>query len=565
MELENEHVADILEEYAEMLELNGEDPFRVNAYRRAAKAIRNLEVGVGELWGRGELTRIPGVGLAIAQKVGEILGTGRLKALEELRAKTPRALLELVQVPYVGPKTARLLYEKFRVGSKAELEERLRDGSLVREGFPKGLAQRILEALSKLGESAGKMLLVEGMDAASKLLEHLKAQDGFEFYVCGSIRRGRELVGDVDLVVLPKAEGKTLLELARMLEGGAFTARGEEKLSWISPEGVQFDFRLAGKEFLGSMLLYFTGSKEHNIVLRERAQRLGYKLSEYGLFTREGERVAGATEEEVYAKLGLQHIPPELRENTGEIEAAEKGALPKLVEAGEIHGDFHVHSTWSDGANTLERMVEAAIAHGYKYIVFTDHSKSERVANGMSEERLRRQAQEIERLRSKYASIEILHGSEVDILRGGKLDYDDQTLSTLDYVVASLHRRFTSDTELLTEAVLKALENRYVTALGHPTNRMLGRRPENGVNLEKVVRAAKANSKFLEVDGQPRRMDLPWIWVKRAVEEGVTLVLSSDAHSTGELAYMMFALINARKGWASAKNIANSSPNFTRR
>jgi DNA polymerase IV (family X) len=559
--LDNQEIAGILEEYAELLELNGEDVFRVNAYRRAAKSLRNLNTDVVELWRSKRLKEVPGVGRAIAEKIDEIISTGRLRALEELRARIPSEVVELTGVPFVGPKTAKLLYTKFGVSSRAQLIEKLRDGSLVKQGFSPKLAEKILGAVEGVGEAFTKMLLIEGMNEASQLIDKIRGAE-FELYVCGSIRRGKEAVGDVDVVVLSKTRDKTLLDLASKLRGGKTLAEGESKLTWVSPRGVQFDFRLAHPEYLGAMQLYFTGSKEHNIALRTHAQRLGFKLSEFGLFEQNGGRVAGASEEEVYSKLGLQYIEPELRENTGEIEAASKGVLPKLADASDVFGDYHVHSTWSDGVDTLERMVEGALRQGYKYVVFTDHSKSERVANGMSEERLRKQAEEIERLRSKYGSIEILHGSEVDILSGGRLDYDDRTLAQLDYVVASLHRRFTSDTEALTEAVIKALENRYVDTVGHPTNRMLGRRPENGVDLEKVLAAAKKNSKFLEVDGQPRRMDLPSIWVKRAVEEGVRLVLSSDAHSTAELGYMMFALINARRGWAAAQNIANSSHKF---
>jgi DNA polymerase (family 10) len=560
--LNNQEVASILEEYAELLELEGEDAFRLNAYRRASKAIRNLEEDVTEVWRQGKLEDIPGIGQAISKKVDEIIRTGGLKALDQLRSQIPKGLLELTSVPFIGPKTARLLYTKFGVKGRADLLAKLRDNSLVDQGFSKKLADKLLGALGELGESSTKMLLVEAMDHASRLINDVGSDGAFELYVCGSIRRGKELVGDVDLVVVPKTEGKTLLDLAQKLRGGMVLARGQSKLTWVSPAGVQFDFRLAKREQLGAMKLYFTGSKDHNVALRTHALKMGYKLSEFGLFRRDGTLVGGASEEEIYSELGLQYIEPELRENTGEIDAASEGRLPVLVDANQVYGDYHVHSNWSDGSDTLDRMVEAALRQGYKYIVFTDHSKNERVANGMTEERLMRQAREIDKLRSKYGSIEILHGSEVDILRDGRLDYDDATLRRLDYVVASLHKKFSSDPDVLTEAVVKALTNRYVDALGHPTNRLLGKRPENGVKLQEVIVAAKNNSKFLEVDGQPRRMDLPSQWIKRAVEEGVQVVLSSDAHSAPELSYMMFALINARRGWASAKNVANTSTKF---
>lgn len=560
--MDNSAVANIFEELADLLELSGEETFKVAAYRRAAKNIRVLNNSLEEIWKRNGLLEIPGVGEAIAKKIDEILRTGKLGLLEKTRSSVPEALLELRSMPFIGPKTAQLLYTKYGIKSKAELLAKLRDGSLVAEGFSKKMADKILENVRKIGEGTSKMLLIEAMDAAYNLLDSLQSKDGFEYYVCGSIRRGKDLVGDVDIVVSAKMEGSTLLDIASKLDSGKFIAKGENKLSWVSPKNVQFDFRLAKPDNLGAMIMYFTGSKEHNVKLRTYSLQKGFKLSEYGLFDEKGVLVAGKTEEQVFSKLGLQYIEPELREDTGEIEAATINSLPELINEATIQGDTHVHTNWSDGDNSLEEMVTAAEKLSYKYIVITDHSKGERIANGMSEERLKRQAHEIEKIRSKHGSISILHGSEVNILREGKLDYDDDVLKNLDFVVASLHRKFSASTQLLTEAVLQAFENRYMDTLGHPTGRLLGRRGESGVDLEKIIAKARATGKYLEVNGQPRRMDLPYNWIKKAVEEGVTLTLSSDAHTTGELLNMQFAVKNARRGWVAPKNILNSSKSF---
>jgi DNA polymerase (family 10) len=560
--VDNSTVANIFEELADLLELSGEETFKVVAYRRAAKNIRALSDNIEEVWRKNALSEIPGVGEAIAKKIDEILRTGRLALLERTRSKVPEGLIELRTVPLVGPKTAQLLYTKYGVKSKTQLFDKLQDGSLVAEGFSAKMADKILENIRKMGESASKMLLIEAMDAAYGLLDLLQSRNGFEYRVCGSIRRGKDLVGDVDIVVSTEKEGATLLDVANKLVGGKFLAKGENKVSWVSSKNVQFDFRLAKPDHLGAMMMYFTGSKEHNVKLRSYALQKGFRLSEYGLFDEKGVLVAGKTEEQVFSKLGLQYIEPELREDTGEIEAAASKSLPQLIDEATIQGDTHIHTNWSDGDNSLDEMVSAAEKLRYRYIVFTDHSKGERIANGMSEERLKRQAQEIEKLRNKHGSISILHGSEVNILREGRLDYDNETLKSLDFVVASLHKKFSSSVEVLTEAVLKAFENKYMDTLGHPTGRLLGRRGESGVNLAKVIVKARATGKYVEVDGQPRRMDLPYNWIKRAVEEGVVLTLSSDAHTTGELLNMQFAVKNARRGWAGPKNILNSSKTF---
>ncbi len=560
----NGAVADIFSELADLLELKGEQSFKVVAYRRAANNIRRLETPVEQLAGTARLLEVPGIGEAIAEKIKEIVETGKLSLLERLRSELDPGLKELVTIPRIGPKTALLLYNKYGIRNRRQFEQGLADGTLVSKGFSSVLAKSIQTALSQIGESSKRMLLIEATDAAYTLLDSLQQANGYDFRVCGSLRRAKDTVGDVDIVALPAVPERKLQSLALELEkmNGSFLAKGESKISWLTPHGVHVDIRLANKENIGAMVLYFTGSKEHNVKLRTLAMKKGLKLNEYGLFKdSDGDLVAGASEEEIYRTLGLQYIEPELREDTGEIERAESGKLPTLVDDGSIQGDLHAHSTWSDGSSTLEEMATAAEKLGYKYLVFTDHSKSESVAHGMTEAVLRRQATAIEKVRSKHPKLEILHGAEVDILREGKLDYDDATLATLDFVVASLHRKFSSDTNLLTEAVVNALENRYLKVLAHPTGRLLGRRGENGIDLDKVLVAARRNGKAVEVNGQPRRMDLPWMWVKRAVEEGVKLALDSDAHTTGELLNMQFAVKNARKGWAGAKDVMNSVPN----
>jgi DNA polymerase (family 10) len=561
-DMDNVQVAQIFSELADLLELQGEDPFKVAAYRRVARSINGLNEDIITLWREGRLEEIPGVGKAISKKIDEILRTGSLELLERTKSQVPVELLDIMRVPLVGPKTARQLFYHYDVRSRRDLIAKLENGTLVRRGFSQKIAKRILDALMKMGESANRMLLVEGLHHAITMKSFLEEKTSMTIQICGSIRRGKETVGDVDMVAIG-SRGSTLLDIANVLPpSGKFIAKGEDKLSWVSEKHVQYDFRFATRENIGSMLLYFTGSKEHVVKLRSIAQKKGYKLNEYGLFDAAGRLVASTSEPDIYASFGMAYVEPELREDMGEIEAAAEGRLPTLVKYEDIKGDLHVHTNWSDGADNLETMIKTAEAFGYSYVVFTDHSKSERVANGMDEERILRQAREIDTLRKHHPQIQILHGSEVDILRGGKLDYTQDVLSALDYVVASLHKRFAPDPDVLTEAVLNALENRYVDTLGHPTGRLLGKRGENGVDLTKVIDKARKCGKWLEVDGQPRRMDLPSAWVKKAVEEGVKLVLSSDSHSTYEMSYMRFAVTNARRGWAGSSDVVNTRKAF---
>lgn len=563
-EMDNAQLAQIFSELADLLELRGEDPFKVAAYRRVARSINSLNIDISTLWQEGRLEEIPGVGKAISKKIDEILRTGSLELLERTKSQVPLELLDIMGVPLVGPKTASQLYYNYGVKSRKDLIDRLEDGSLVRAGFPKKAASRILHALNKIGESAKRMLLIEGLDHAIYMKKFLEKKTSMTIHICGSIRRGKETVGDVDMVAQSSLDG-TLLDIANALpRDGKFLARGEEKVSWVSEKGVQYDFRLATDKYIGSMLLYFTGSKEHVVKLRKIAQKKGYKLNEYGLFDNAGKLVASASEADIYSSLGMVYIEPELREDMGEVEVASAGNLPILVKPDDIRGDLHVHSNWSDGVDSLENMVKTAEALGYSYVAFTDHSKSERVANGMDEERILRQAKEIDSIRKTHPQIQIFHGSEVDILKEGKLDYGPEILSKLDYVVASLHKRFSASSEVLTDAVMSALENRYVDTLGHPTGRLLGKRSESEVDILRIIGKARKCGKWLEVDGQPRRMDLPSIWIKRAVEEGVKLVLSSDSHSTHEMNYMRFAVINARRGWAKPSDIVNTGKAFSR-
>ncbi|MEM3670160.1 MAG: DNA polymerase/3'-5' exonuclease PolX [Thermoprotei archaeon] len=556
--MDNARVSEIFEELADYLEIQGEESYKVAAYRKAAKNIRTSPKDIRSLWLSGALKDIPGVGPAIEKKISEIMETGSLSLLEETRKKTPKGLVELMTVPFVGPKTARELYMKYGIADKASLIKELNSGSLVERGFSEKTAKKILDAVRKLGASASRMLLIEALDAGYSLIDVLSKDSGFRFQIAGSTRRGSETVGDIDLIALPLEEGKDLLSLRPVLTKGRIVVSGRDKLTWINDSGIQFDFRLASEEDFGAMMQYFTGSKDHNVQLRTLAQGHGLKLNEYGLFTQSGERVAGKTEEEIYLKLGLKFIEPELREGAGEIEAAEKGTLPKLVDQSSILGDFHVHSNWSDGRDSMEAMVQECRKLGYRFMVFTDHSQGEKIANGLSEERVKKQSQEISRLQNAYPDIRIYHGAEVSILRGGRLDYDDVVLKIFDYVVASLHRRFTDDPDVLTDAVAAAVENRYVDTLGHPTGRLLGRRPEYPLQMDRLIqRIAKAGKK-MELNGQPRRMDLPPIYARRAKDNGVTLVACSDAHSIGELYNMQFAVILARRAWVDSDRLYNA-------
>ena len=551
--MKNPEVAELLDRLAELVEANGEDRFKVIAYRRAATVIRNLDEDIEQVWREKRLEDVKYVGSGIAKKIDEYLKTGRLRLVDELEARTPPGVPQLMKVQGVGPRTAYRLSHELGIRSVDELKEALKSGRLDSE-FGPSVREAFKLGVDKLQSFERRMLLPEAEGTFQTMSAYFGAL-GIRVGMAGSLRRGKSTVGDIDLLSTdPRVVDaiKGCPGVAQLLESGP--KRTSVKLR----AGIQVDVRLFDEAEYGAALVYFTGSKDHNIALRSIAIEKGLKLNEYGLFDASGGRKAGRTEEEVYGALGLEYIPPELREDKGEIEAARNGKLPDLVMLDDIKGDLQMHSKWSDGSAELVDMARGAKAKGYEYMAITDHSESVRVANGLSRERFRRQWKEIEKLNDELSPFRILKAVEVEIKSDGSLDFDREFLDEFDLVGASLHQNFKQDAERLTERAVKALSHPSVDFLCHPTNRLIGRREGNPLDLVKVIRTARENGKMLEIDGQPERLDLDENWAKRAMDEGVELVIDSDAHSVGELDNLGYGVVVARRAWVQAKNVANA-------
>ena len=552
--MKNLEVADLLDRLGVLVEANGEDRFKVIAYRRAANVIRNMEEDIEEVWKRGNLQEIKYVGEGIAKKIDEYLKTGELRLLEELETKVPPGVPGLMKVQGVGPRTAFTLSHDYGITSVEELKKALETGKLDNE-FGPSVKAAIMSGIAKLQSYEKKMLLPEAEGVYQQLALYFEAQKT-SVSMAGSLRRGKTVIGDLDILSTNKAAGEVL---ARYPELEQVVESGPKRVSVKLKMGTQVDVRIFEEDEYGAAMMYFTGSKDHNVAMRNLAIEKGWKLNEYGLFeTNSNTRLAGETEEEVFTKLGLQYIPPELRENKGEIEAARRGSLPTLVRRDEIIGDVQMHSTWSDGTEEIESMGKAAKEMGYEYIAMTDHSVSVRIAGGLSEERFRRQWKEIDKVNEKLAPFIILKGVEVEIRNDGTLDFERKFLDEFEVVGASLHQGFKQPPEKLTERAVNALSHPSVDFLCHPTNRMIGSREGHQLDLPKVIKTAKENGKMLEIDGQPKRLDLDENWAKRAMEEGVPLVIDSDAHSSGELDNMGYGVLVGRRGWLEAKNVANT-------
>jgi DNA polymerase (family 10) len=569
--MENREVARILRETAHLLEIDGAMIGRYRSYEKAAELIASIPESIEQLALDPEkLTELPGVGDRLAEHIREILKTGDYSLRKKLLKKYPPTILDLLAVHSLGPKKVALLWRKFKAGTVEEVENLARDGKL-RElpGFGEKSEENILKAIEVFKQISGRFLLDFVEAEAAKLAGHISAFGALVHSVlpAGSFRRGKETVGDLDLLVTLAARhsARDVETLAKHIlaypENAQTLAHGENKVSFRLGTGLQVDVRLLEPENHGAALLYFTGSKEHNVALRGRANKMGYTLNEYALTTLKGaRRVAGATEEEIYAKLKLDFIPPELRENTGEIEAAEGHHLPHLIERTDIRGDLQMHTTASDGRNSIEEMAAAARALGYEYIALTDHSKAVTVANGLDEKRTREQIRKIHAANARKPGIRILAGSEVDILKDGRLDLDDEVLAELDVVVVSVHSYMTLERAEMTDRLLAAIENPYTQILGHPTGRLLLRRDELACDMERVLDAAARHGVAVECNASPERLDLKDTHLRMAKEQGVPVVISTDAHATATLQFMRYGVQMARRGWLEKKDVLNTLP-----
>ncbi len=560
MHRRNRELAFIFEKIADILEFLGDNPYRVGSYRRAANLISELPEDIEEIYRAGKLARLPGIGSSTLLKIEEFLRTGTVKKYEDLRKRVPEDLLELMDVPGVGPKTLRVAYDRLGVRTREDFLRVLRDGSLARlPGFGPKKVENILRGMELWRSAQKRIPLPEAFPMAEDVVEHLKEEKSLlNVSVAGSLRRMKETIGDIDILVsAERGNWRRIHEhFVRYPEVAKILAKGETKSSVVLKSGRQVDLRTVEPLNWGAALQYFTGSKEHNIRIRDIAKEKGLKVNEYGVFRADtGERLGGQTEEEVYELVGMEWIPPELRENWGEIELAIERRLPELVTFEEIKGDFHVHTNWSDGINSLEEVVESAYRLGYRYVVIGDHSQSARVANGLTPERYRKQWRKIEELNRIYnpKGFYILRGCEVDILPDGSLDLPDSFLEEFDFVVASIHSRFNQDN---TFRILRAMENPYVNLIGHPTGRAFGQREGYPLDMEKVMETARETGTALEVN--TFRVDLSPENIRRCVEKGVLLAVVTDAHSVAHLPYIKIGVGVARRGWATPGALLNT-------
>jgi len=555
----NHEVAQLLRRIADMLEIKGEIVYKSVAYRRAADNIANLGRDIRDVWREGKLRTIPGVGEALAKKLDELFRTGRLEYYEKLQEEIPPGVVSLLAIPDVGPKTAKLMWERLGILSVAEVEKAAREGLLrTLPGLGEKSEQRILRGIEMLYRRSERIPLGTALPVAQELLDALReVPETLRASAAGSLRRMCATVGDLDLLVSSYHPQAIMDAFVRLPQVAEVDLSGETKTTVILHNGLQVDLRVLPPERYGSLLQYFTGSKAHNVVLRGLALDRGLSLSEYG-FKRDGEEILCAEEEEVYHTLGLDWIPPELREDRGEVEASAEHRLPTLIELSDLRGDLHCHTNWSDGAASIEEMAQAAIARGYEYLVISDHTQSLGIARGLTPERLRKQREEIRRVDERYPNLRLLQGCELEIRADGTLDYPDDVLAELDVVVASVHSGLRQDRESLTSRLLAAVRNPHVDVIGHLTGRILGQRDPGDVDVEAVLREAARTGTIIEVNSIPDRLDLNDVYIRRAIELGVRLAINSDAHSVDGLGAVRFGVAMARRGWAEAKHVVNT-------
>ncbi len=556
MPVQNAEIAAMFDQAAELLEIKGENQFRVRAYRRAARVIEGLPQSVGKMLSAGaDLSELPGIGKDLAGKIADIVKSGHFALLETLKKKLPGQLAEIATLPGLGPKRVKLLYDKLKVRTLADLRRIIKAGRLHKvRGFGPGIEKKITAALEKPATQKRFKLSVAEAEADA-LVGFLR--DGARVVVAGSFRRRRDTVGDLDLLVTAKDAASVGDKLVRYENVSEVLAHGPTRTAIVLRSGLQVDIRAVPEESYGAALIYFTGSKAHNIALRGLANERGWKLNEYGLFSGK-RRIAGATEEDVYGKLGLAFIEPELREDRGEVAVAKANNLPKLVGVSDIRGDLHVHSDWTDGTASIATMAAGAQARGYEYMALTDHSRRVAMAHGLDPARLRRQIREIDKLNAKFSGFTILKGIEVDILKDGSLDLPDASLSQLDLVVAAVHSYFDLPRQAQTDRIVRAMQNRHVSILAHPTGRLIGEREPYPLDMEQIVAAARETGCCLEINAEPDRLDLNDLDAHAAKTAGVKVVISTDAHSVNAFQFMRFGIAQARRAWLTAADVLNT-------
>jgi DNA polymerase (family 10) len=556
----NFEIARLFYEMANLLEVRGESIFRIRAYQRGAQTLEALAEDVGVLAERGALTSLPNIGKDLAAKIQEYLATSRIARLESLREGLAPTFLSLLEVRGLGPKTARALFEQLGIESIEQLEEACRTKRIVGvAGVRERTCENILKGIAEWRAGRTRVLLPTARAVARQVADALRAHGGVErLEIAGSLRRMRESVKDVDILVTSTTPARVIETLVSLPSVVEVTGRGETKASVRHQDGLAIDLRVVEPAAFGAALQYFTGSREHNVRLRQLAIQRRLKLSEYGLFDEEtGTRVAGATEEEVYGALGLPFIPPELREDTGELEAAREGRLPRLVEPRDLRGDLHDHTDWSDGHHPLDKLVEAAEARGYEYIIVSDHSRSLTIAGGLSVEEVRAQRVKINELQPRHR-IRILAGTECDILEDGRLDFPDEVLAELDVVLGAVHSRFKQSRPEMTARIVRALGHPHLDILAHPTGRKIGSREPYDVDMEAVFAAARAHGKAIEINASPERLDMSDVHARRAAELGIPVPISTDTHYLSELDWTDLGCAVARRAWIGPAQVLNT-------
>lgn len=557
--MKNLEIATIFRNIAKILEIKGDNPFRIRAYEKAAQNIEGLTDDIENFIRQDRLREIPGIGKDLAEKITEIVNSGRLKAYEDLKKTIPEAILDLLNIPSVGPKTAKLLYEKLKIKNIADLEAAIRKNKLERIfGIKEKTVENILKGIALLKKGKERMPLAEAIRIGDEFVSVLKRLPQTQkISVAGSLRRQKETVRDIDILVVSRSPERIMEAFVNIDAAGEILAKGQTKSSLRTKEGVQVDCRVVEERSFGAALLYFTGAKNFNIHLRTIAQKIGYKISEYGIF-KNNRYLAGKTEEEIFKLLRMSYIEPELREDNGEIELAQKFKLPILIESCDLKGDLHVHSKWSDGANTTEEITRACQKLGYSYVAISDHSQSLKVAGGMSLAALKKKKQEIEKINKGLKSFRVLYATEVDIDSEGRLDYPQDVLREFDLVIAAIHTGFKQSKDQLTKRLIKACQHKYAHILAHPTGRLWGVREPYEIDFTEILKVAKETNTHLEINAFPQRLDLGDLNVHRAKEAGVKLAQGTDAHTLEQLKTMKLGVSVARRAGLSKEDVINT-------
>lgn len=557
----NQEIAQILVHISQILDIQGENTFKIRAYIKASETIENLTYQLSSLEDKKKIAELPGIGEGIAKKIKELLETGKLKYYEDLKKSEYAPLTEFLKIPGVGPKHAKLVYDKLGVKTVEQLQKAAQQGKLKDlYGLGEKVEQNILQGIQQVKKYKERFPLAFIYPRAQTILEEMKkVKEAKKITQAGSLRRMRETIADVDILVSSDKPKPVMDAFVNLPQTQKVVAKGNTKSSIVTKDGFQVDLRVVKPESFGAASHYFTGSKAHNIRIRSLGVNKGLKINEYGVFKKE-KRISGKTEEEIFKSVKLPYIAPELREDQGEIEAAQNGKLPSLIELKDIKGDLHVHTNWTDGNNSIEEMAKAAKKRGYRYIAICDHSPTVGITNGLTEERLLKQIKEIEKLNKRFKGFKILSGIEVDIRSNSQLDLGDEILKKLDLVVAAVHTKFSQPEDEMTKRIIKAIENPNVDILAHPTGRLIGKREPYQVDMDKIMDACKSNGKILELNAYPERLDLSDINCRKAREKGIKIAISTDAHRNAHLEWMKFGVATARRGWIEPQDVINTLP-----